>query len=38
MRRQCVPVLAVGQGKLEFCRQFFEQIYNATVKLLSILR
>ena len=29
---------AAEQGKLEFCRQFFEQIYNATVKLLSILR
>jgi len=26
------------QGKLEYCRQFFEQIYNATVKLLSVLR
>ncbi len=26
------------QTKLESCREFFEQIYNATVKLLSILR
>ena len=26
------------QDKLEHCRQFFEQIHNATVKLLTILR
>ena len=26
------------QNKLEFCRQYFEQIYNAHVKLLSLLR
>ncbi|XP_023320079.1 zinc finger and SCAN domain-containing protein 2 [Eurytemora carolleeae] len=47
---KCLPVLiradddlpkgmcTLCQGKLEFCRQFFEQIYNTTVKLLSILR
>jgi len=31
-------VCSLCQNKLEFCRQYFEQIYNAHVKLLGILR
>ena len=31
-------VCTLCQNKLEFCRQYFEQIYNAHVKLLSLLR
>ena len=31
-------VCGLCQNKLEFCRQYFEQIYNAHVKLLGILR
>ena len=26
------------QNKLEFCRQYFEQIYNSHVKLVGLLR
>ena len=31
-------VCGLCQNKLEFCRQYFEQIYNAHVKLLGFLR